>query len=111
MKIATASPRPNSCSPTIEPARPLEALRHRLGVREALVPELAHARDEEDLVVHREPEEHREEEDRDPRLDLVELVQPDEVGADPVLEDDHDHAVGGADCEQVQEHGLQGQEE
>ena len=44
----------------------------------AVVPALAHPRDEEHLVVHREAEEHREQEDRDPALDLAELVEPEE---------------------------------
>ena len=35
----------------------------RVGRRRRAVPGLAHAGDEEDLVVHREPEEHREQED------------------------------------------------
>ena len=54
---------------------PLEPVRDRRLVVVALVPRLAHARDEEHLVVHREPEEHREQEDRDPALDLGELVE------------------------------------
>ena len=56
----------------------LEPVRDRAVVVVLLVPGLAHARDEEDLVVHREAEEHREEEDRDPALDLRELVEPGE---------------------------------
>ncbi len=46
-----------------------------------VVPRLAHPRDQEDLVVHREPEQHREEEDRDPALDLLDLVQPEQVAS------------------------------
>ena len=45
-------------------------MRDRPRVVVRLVPRLAHPRDEEDLVVHREAEEHREQEDRDPALDL-----------------------------------------
>ena len=88
-RIATASPSPNCCRPTIrpadeprergahddrrrrdDPARALEPVRDRGRVVGALVPRLAHPRHEEHLVVHREAEEHREEEDRDPALDL-----------------------------------------
>ena len=43
-------------------------------VSKPAVPRLAHARDDEDLVVHREPEEHREDEDRHPALDLADVV-------------------------------------
>src|SRR5215218_3186253 len=53
-----------------DPAGALEPEPDRAHVVVGLVPGLAHARDQEDLVVHGEAEEHREEEDRDPRLDL-----------------------------------------
>ena len=57
-----------------DPARALEPDRDRARVVVRLVPGLAHPADEEDLVVHREAEQHREQEDRDPALDLRELV-------------------------------------
>ena len=106
-KIATASPSPNSCSPTMlpgeeareggahddrgggdDPAGALEPVRDRGLVVVALVPGLTHARHEEHLVVHREAEEHREEEDRDPALDLVELVEAEQALPDAEAEED-----------------------
>ena len=94
MRIATARPSPNCCSPTIRPATKPENAATMITaaavtirpVRSSpcatarvvvvhVVPRLAHPRDEEDLVVHREAEQHREQEDRDPALDLVELVE------------------------------------
>ena len=53
----------------------LEAVGDRRLVVVPPVPLLAHAREQEDLVVHREPEQHREQEDRDPRLDLRRLLR------------------------------------
>ena len=76
-----------------------------------LVPLLAHPADEEDLVVHREAEEHREQEDRDPALDLRELVEAEHVLPEPEAEDEHERAVGGRDREQVQDHRLQRQDQ
>ncbi len=70
-----------------------------VALSQAVVPGLAHPRDEEDLVVHREPEEHREEEDRDPALDLAELVEPEEALPDAVAEEDDEHAVARAATE------------
>ena len=129
-KIATARPRPNSCRPTMLPATKPENAAHMMiaaavmirpvrsspwatavALSAPVVPGLAHPRDEEDLVVHREAEEHREEEDRDPALDLAELVQPEEALADAVAEEDDEHPVGRRDREQVQEHRLQRQEQ
>ena len=129
-KIATARPSPNSCRPTMFPARNPENAAHMMTaaavmirpVRSSpwttaalvvgpLVPCLPHARDEEDLVVHREAEEHREEEDRDPALDLVELVEAEQALADPEAEEEHEHPVGRSDREQVQEDGLERQEQ
>ena len=93
MITAAARPKPNCCSPTIEPAtkpmkaanmiRPAAVTRRPVFASPAvtawalscgLVPLLAHPGHEEDLVVHREAEEHREQEDRNPALDLVELL-------------------------------------
>jgi hypothetical protein len=54
----------------------------------AAVPRLAHAGDEEDLVVHRQAEEHREEEDRDPALYLRDPVQAEDTGPDTEAEHD-----------------------
>src|SRR5215211_2749788 len=53
-----------------ETAGPLESERDGAGVVVPRVPLLAHPRNEKHLVVHREPEQRREEEDRDPGVDL-----------------------------------------
>ena len=58
---------------------------------------LADPAEQEDLVVHREPEQHREEEQRHPRLDDVDLLEAEQLGADALLEDEHEQAVGRAD--------------
>ena len=129
IRIATASPSPNSCSPTILPgdqtrkrgdhdqrrrrhdaAGALEPVRDRRRVVGARVPHLAHPRDEEDLVVHREAEQRREQERRDPPLDLRVAVQPDRVVADAEPEDDHERPVARADREQVQADRLERQQ-
>ena len=62
---------------------------------------LADATQQEDLVVHREAEEHREQEHGHPRLDSVYLPEAEEVGGDALLEDEHQDSVGGADREQI----------
>ena len=64
---------------------------------------LADAAEQEHLVVHREPEQDREEEERHPGLDDVDLLEAEEPGADAVLEDEHEQPVGGADREQVEQ--------
>ena len=76
-----------------------------------LVPRLSHSRDEKHLVVHREPEQHREEEDRNPGLDLRELVQACEGVADAPLEEDDEHPVARGDGQEIQEHRLQRQDD
>ena len=76
-------------------------------VVEAAVPRFAHAGHEEDLVVHRQPKQQREEEDRDPALDLVEAVQAERVGAEPPAEEDDEHAVARRYREQVEDDRLQ----
>ena len=58
------------------------------------------------MVVHREPEEDGEEEERQPRLDRVHLSEAEELVADALLEDEHDQPVGGADREQVEQDRL-----
>ena len=94
-----------------DPAGPLEAERDRAGVVVGLVPGLAHAADDEDLVVHREAEEHGEQEDRDPALDLREAVEAEHVAVRPRSGTRHEHAVAGRDREQVEQHRLQRQEQ
>ena len=67
---------------------------------------LADAAEEEHLVVHREPEQDREHEHRDEADDRQRLVDADAGRAPPLLEHEHDDAVGGADREQVHHRGL-----
>ena len=67
-----------------------------------LVVALADPAEQEHLVVHREAEQHREEEERHPGLDRVRLLEAEQIGADALLEDEHEQAVGGADREQVE---------
>ena len=76
-----------------------------------LVVALADPAEQEHLVVHREPEEHGEEEQRHPRLDRVRLLEPEQVGAEALLEDEHEQAVRGADREQVEHDGRSGDDD
>ena len=72
-----------------------------------LVVGLAHAADHEDLVVHREAVEEGEDHQRDPgdhgsaRRDVPEL------GAVPLLEDEHDDAEGRRERDEVEHDGLE----
>ena len=63
------------------------------------------------MVVHREPEEDGEEEERQPRLDRVHLREAEELVADAFLEDEHDQPVRGADREQVEHDRLRRHDE
>ena len=64
-------------------------------------PDLAHPADEEDLVVHRQPEEHREHEDRHERRQRCRGVDPDELAGPAALEDERHDAVRRGHGEQV----------
>ena len=64
-------------------------------------------RQQEDLVVHRQTEDDGEQEHRHPRLDRPGLVDADQAHAPAPLEDGDEDAVGGADRQQVHDHGLQ----
>ncbi len=55
------------------------------------------------MVVHRQGEQHREEEERHPRLDAVDLLEAEQVGSDAVLEDQNEQAVRRSDRQQVQD--------
>ena len=77
------------------------AVGHRFAGVAGVVEALLDAAEQEDLVVHREPEQQAEEEQRHPGLDRVDLGQAEQVGADALLEDEHQEAVGGAHREQV----------
>ena len=69
-----------------------------------LVVALLDPAEQEDLVVHREAEQDGEQEERHPGLDRVHLVEAEETGPEPVLEDQHEQPVRGADREQVEQH-------
>ena len=76
-----------------------------------LVVRLPDPRDHEDLVVHREAVEEGEDHQRDPRVDRVGGGDvPDLLGAVALLEDQDDDAESGADRDQVQDYGLDGEE-
>ena len=89
-----------------------DGLRGRVASSERLAPKLVVAfldpAEQEDLVVHREPEQHGEEEERHPRLDRVDLVEPEDAGGDTVLEDEHEQPVRGPDRQQVEEYRSRG---
>ena len=83
------------------------------GVRVArLVVGLAHAGEHEDLVVHREAEQEREDHQRDPRDDRVRRVDvPDRHRAVALLEDEDDDPVRRAERDEVQHDRLQRQQQ
>ena len=58
------------------------------------------------MVVHREPEQDHEQEQRDHRVDPGGRAEAEEVLADAVLEDEHEHAVGRGHGEQVEQDRL-----
>ena len=70
-----------------------------------MVARLLDPREDEDVVVHREPEQDREDEDRHERLDRTGL-EPEQLGAVAVLEDEHEQAEGRAGREQVEQDRL-----
>jgi hypothetical protein len=63
---------------------------------------LTDAAEEEHLVIHGQPEEDGEEEERHPRLDHVDLLEAEEAGADALLKDEDEQSVRRADREQVE---------
>ena len=87
-----------------------EAVGHGAGGVAGLVVLLANPREQEDLVVHREPEHDGEQHQRQHRLDRP-AVDADEVGAPAPLEDRDEHAVGRADRQDVHDDGLERHEE
>ena len=68
-------------------------------------------REQEDLVVHRQPEDDGEQHHRHERLDRAALADADEVLHPAPLEDRDDDAVGGADRQQVHDDGLERHEQ
>ena len=58
------------------------------------------------MVVHRQAEQDHEQEQRQPRLDRAGALEAEQLLAVALLEDQHEHAVGGADRQQVQHDRL-----
>ena len=127
MSTATARPRPKSLIDAIvaeheaaehadhdrggggdDPGGGGEAVGDRVGVVAGAVVLLLDAGEEEHLVVHREAEHDREEHHRRPRLDRPGLARRRRGRSRPSpLEHRDDHAVRGADRQQVHDHGLE----
>ena len=61
---------------------------------------LADPAEQEDVVVHREPEEDGEEEEWDPGLDRIPPARTEETRADPLLEDEHEQPEGSSNGEE-----------
>ena len=76
-------------------------------VRSPRVDRLADPADDEHVVVHREAEQDHEQEQRQPRRDPADGLEVEQALEVAVLEDPGDHAVGGADAQQVQHDRLQ----
>ena len=125
--ISTATPAPKPISwnitrsPAAKPAntatmisaapvisRPVERTPKHDGLRVVvgLVVALADAAQQEDVVVHREAEEDGEQEDRQPGLDALDLLEAEQAGADALLRHQHEQPVRGAHGEQVHDDGL-----
>ena len=79
----------------------------RLIGRARLVVGLAHPREHEDLVVHREAVEEREDHQRDPGRDRLGGGDVPERGAVAVLKDDDDESERRGEREEVEDHGLE----
>ena len=65
-------------------------------VEQPAVDELADPAEDEHVVVHREAEQHREQEERQPGDDAAVRVEAEQALQVAVLEDPDEHAVGGA---------------
>ena len=95
-----------------EPAGAADALDDGGLRRAGAVVCLPHPADDEDLVVHRDAEEEGEDDDRHLDVDrLCRLDAEDLVGPEALLEDEHDQPPRRSNREQVQEDGLQRQEQ
>ena len=76
----------------------------RVPAQPVLLPDPA---EQEDLVVHREPEQDREHQHRRERVDRHRLVDAEPLRAPAPLEDGHEDAVRRPDADQVQRSGLE----
>ena len=74
----------------------------------ALVVALLDPREQEHLVVHRQPEREDEDHDRHPHLDRAEGVEAEQPGQVAVLEDPHQRAEGRAERQRVHHQRLDG---
>ena len=72
-----------------------EPVDDRVVVAEAAVASLSHARDDEDLIVHRETKQHREDKERHPALNLADVIGAEQRGAHAEAKDGDQHAVAG----------------
>ena len=89
-----------------DPAAPLEAAGDRLGVVPGPIPDLLHPGQEEDLVVHRQPEQDAEQDDRLGRLDVAQRLEPQDRRQVAVLEDPDQRPERGHDRERVHDQRL-----
>ena len=115
IRIAVASPTPNCLNISIEsvaktaktptmtiaalvttPAVELMPVRDRLVGGRAPLDGLTDPAEQEHVVVHREPEQDHKQKQRDDRVDPARRREAEEAAAEAVLEDEHQHAVGGA---------------
>ena len=87
--------------------RDRDALRHGVVRRQPAVARLLDPGEDEDVVVHREPEQDGEDEDRHPRLEDARRLDAQHRPEPAVLEDEDHRAVGGARRQQVQDQRLQ----
>ena len=76
-----------------------------------LVVALLDPAEQKDLVVHREPEQHREEEERHPGLDHVNVLEAEELVSDALEEDEDEQPVRCAHREQVEQDCRQGDDD
>ena len=72
----------------------------------AAVERLADPADDEDVVVHREPEQDHEQQQRHHRVDPRGGAEAEQALAEAVLEDEHEHAVRGGHRQQVEQDRL-----
>ena len=86
--------------------RPGQALGHRRGVVAGPPVGLLDPRQEEDLVVHRQPEDHAEHDDRVAGDGVADRREVEDVAEVALLEDPDERPEAGADREQGHDHGL-----
>ena len=106
-----ARPRISAALVTRRPVRPIPSTTAVVG-RAGAVVRLAHPAEDEHLVVHRDAEQEREDDDRHLDVDRARrLDAPDRLGSEAVLPDEDHQPPGGADRQQVQQDGLERQDQ